>query len=83
MAEGRENDGRKRSVRIHGHRTSISLEEPFWQALKAAAARRGLSVSALVADIDRSRTGSLSSAIRVFLLAEAGVKANESLSGPE
>ncbi len=65
---------RKRSVRIHGHRTSISLEEPFWLALKAAAARRGLSVNRLVAEIDRSRSISLSSAIRVFLLEEAAAK---------
>jgi len=78
MAGERDNDGRKRSVRIHGHRTSISLEEPFWQALKAAAARRGLSVSALVADIDRGRTGSLSSALRVFLLAEAAAHSSSS-----
>jgi predicted DNA-binding ribbon-helix-helix protein len=62
---------RKRSVRIHGHLTSISLEEPFWQALKDAAARRGVSVNVLVAEIDRAREGSLSSAVRVFLLREA------------
>ena len=74
MAGGGENDRRKRSVRIHGHRTSVSLEEPFWLALKSAAARRGLSVNALVGEIDRARQGSLSSAIRVFLLSEAQAK---------
>jgi predicted DNA-binding ribbon-helix-helix protein len=68
---------RKRSVRIHGHRTSISLEEPFWIALKSAASRRGVSVNALVAEIDRNRSESLSSAIRVFLLGEAASTAGQ------
>ena len=68
----------KRSVSIAGHRTSISLEPEFWAALEAAAATRGWSVARLVGEIDRAReqpTGAgrnLSSALRVFLLAEAG-----------
>lgn len=65
---------RKRSVLIDGHATSVSLEEEFWQALTEAAARRGLSVNRLIAEIDRERaqdSGNLSSAIRVFLLREA------------
>ena len=62
----------KRSLAIAGHQTSISLEEAFWLDLKAAAARRGLSVAALVAEVDSTRSDSnLSSAIRVFLLQEA------------
>lgn len=63
----------KRSLAIAGHRTSVSLEEAFWSALKAAAARRGLSVAALVAEVDGGRApdANLSSAIRVFLLQEA------------
>lgn len=59
----------KHSLLICGHQTSISLEDAFWQALKRAAAARGLSVAALVAEIDAGRGGAnLSSAIRVYLL---------------
>jgi predicted DNA-binding ribbon-helix-helix protein len=60
---------RKRSLTIAGHRTSISLEEPFWEAMSEVAAARGVSPSALVAEIDGSRgDANLSSAIRIFLL---------------
>jgi predicted DNA-binding ribbon-helix-helix protein len=60
----------KRSFTIGGHRTSISLEAPFWDALKAAAARENVPVSRLIAHIDDGRGGSgLSSAVRVWLLA--------------
>jgi predicted DNA-binding ribbon-helix-helix protein len=60
---------RKRSLTIAGHRTSITLEDAFWRALKAAAAGDGLSVTALVAAIDAARgPAGLSAAIRVFLL---------------
>ena len=59
---------RKRSVVIAGHRTSLSLEQAFWDALKAIALRRGLSMARLIAEIDRSRSGNLSSATRVFVL---------------
>jgi predicted DNA-binding ribbon-helix-helix protein len=60
----------KRSFTIGGHRTSISLEAPFWDALKASAAQEGVPVSQLIARIDKARTGcGLSSAIRVWLLA--------------
>ena len=62
----------KRSVAIAGHRTSVSLEAPFWDALKDMAAARGVSVQALVGEIDAGRGGAnLSSAIRVFVLREA------------
>ena len=62
----------KRSITIAGHRTSVSLEAPFWAALKEIAEKRGASVQQLVGDIDRHRDGqNLSSAIRVFVLAEA------------
>lgn len=60
---------RKRSVVIAGHRTSISLEEPFWLLLRQEAEREGLSVAALISRIDGGRrTGNLSSAIRVHLI---------------
>lgn len=60
----------KRSLTVAGHRTSISLEDPFWQALTEIAAERGISASALVAEIDKNRTAerNLSAAIRVFVL---------------
>ena len=59
----------KRSVMIAGHRTSVSLEEPFWQALREIAAARGHSVQALIGTIDAGRAEqNLSSAIRVFVL---------------
>ena len=60
----------KRSLTIHGHRTSISLEEPFWMALKEISRAREQSVASLVKMIDQERVGGLSSAIRVFILAE-------------
>ena len=60
----------KRSLTIHGHRTSISLEEPFWIALNDIAEARQQSVASLVQMIDQERVGGLSSAIRMFILAE-------------
>lgn len=60
---------RKRSQTIAGHRTSISLEDAFWDALKDVAQARGLTVAQLVQEIDKTRGGAgLSSAIRVYLL---------------
>jgi predicted DNA-binding ribbon-helix-helix protein len=61
---------RKRSVTLAGHKTSLSLEAAFWDELKALARSRGLSINALVAEIDRNRRGNLSSAVRVYLLKE-------------
>ncbi len=59
----------KRSLSIAGHATSISLEEPFWRALKKLAARRSLSVPELIGAIDRERgEANLSSAVRVAVL---------------
>ncbi len=65
----------KHSVVIAGHRTSITLEAVFWRALKAIARDRGQSISELVAEIDQARGAydpppNLSSALRVFVLAE-------------
>lgn len=64
---------RKRSVVLAGHRTSISLEEEFWSALREVAAARGLSLNALIARIDADRTArptptNLSSALRLHVL---------------
>jgi predicted DNA-binding ribbon-helix-helix protein len=59
----------KRSVSIAGHRTSVSLEEPFWDALRLLAERRGISVQSLIGSIDARRgEQNLSSAIRVHVL---------------
>ncbi len=60
---------KKRSLTVAGHRTSVSLEAPFWDALGQLARARGLSLQGLVAEIDGGRGGSnLSSAIRVHVL---------------
>ncbi|MDX8439359.1 ribbon-helix-helix domain-containing protein [Mesorhizobium australafricanum] len=63
----------KRSVTIRGHRTSFSLEQPFYDDLVTIAAERSLSLAALVAEIDETRTrdANLSSALRLYVLAWA------------
>lgn len=61
----------KRSFQIRGHRTSLSLEEPFWEALREISATQGKPLAGLVAEIDASRdamASGLSSAIRVYIL---------------
>lgn len=60
----------KRSVTISGHRTSVSVEDAFWNALKEIAAERSQPLAALIGEIDAGRTGSdnLSSAIRLYVL---------------
>ncbi len=63
---------RKRSLTIAGHRTSLSLEPEFWDALKQAAGAEHKSLAALVGEIDTARDGrNLSSAIRVWILKRA------------
>ena len=61
----------KHSLTIAGHATSLTLEPIFWDALQAAAAAQGMSLAALVAEIDEARTTNLSSAVRVWLFARA------------
>ncbi len=60
---------KKHSVSIRGHRTSFSLEEPFWQGLQKIAQSRSIPVARLVMQIDADRAvdENLSSAIRVFV----------------
>jgi predicted DNA-binding ribbon-helix-helix protein len=64
----------KRSLTIARHRTSISLEDEFWQALADIARADGKSVAGLVGEIDKGRgavgssQASLSAAIRVYVL---------------
>jgi predicted DNA-binding ribbon-helix-helix protein len=73
---------RKRSLSIAGHRTSISLEEPFWEALRRIAAAREISVAALVAETDLGRGDTnLSSALRLLVLAHYRALAGEADAG--
>jgi predicted DNA-binding ribbon-helix-helix protein len=78
----------KRSIVIGGHKTSVSLEEPFWKGLKEIAAIRDLTLSEMVSSIDAGRAhGNLSSAIRLFVLdhyrTTIGSAAGMQLSGAE
>ena len=64
----------KRSISLAGHRTSIALEPAFWTALEDAAQGRGVSLAALVAELDAARTeegAPLASTLRVFALRQA------------
>jgi predicted DNA-binding ribbon-helix-helix protein len=68
---------RKRSITIHGHQTSISLEDEFWEELASIAKQRKLSLNALVTEVDKTRdtqkngSGNLSSTLRVYVLKQA------------
>ncbi len=72
----------KRSVRISGHRTSVSLEPEFWGELEKMAREKGKPVSALVAEADSVRQGNLSSELRLMVLRHLR-KAVGSLRGSE
>jgi predicted DNA-binding ribbon-helix-helix protein len=59
----------KRSILFGGRKTSVSLEDAFWQSLHAIARSRGISVAHLVELVDACRQQSnLSSALRLFVL---------------
>jgi predicted DNA-binding ribbon-helix-helix protein len=60
----------KRSVVLLGRKTSISLEQPFWEAFKAIASEKGVTLSGLLEEIDsqRKRSCNLCSAVRMFVL---------------
>ena len=58
----------KRSVVVSGHRTSVSLENPFWDLLTQIATDQNVSLNKLITEIDRQREGNLSSALRVYVL---------------
>jgi predicted DNA-binding ribbon-helix-helix protein len=71
----------KRSIVIGGHQTSVSLEEPFWNALKEIASTRSMTLSELVTGINADRQhGNLSSVLRLFVL---GVYQDHVASGPD
>jgi predicted DNA-binding ribbon-helix-helix protein len=61
---------RKHSISLHGHRTSFSLEDAFWQEIRQIADHRHMAVAALIAEIDASRQSdcNLSSALRLHVL---------------
>ncbi|AUX76926.1 ribbon-helix-helix domain-containing protein [Sinorhizobium fredii] len=73
----------KHSATLHGHRTSFTLEDPFWQELKSIAKSRDMPLARLIAEIDdgRNREVNLSSALRLYVLAwiKAQAKAAEPL----
>jgi len=60
----------KRSLTLSGHRTSVSLEEEFWQAFRKIAVEKGRPINDLAAEIDADRgtSSGLATAIRVFVL---------------
>ena len=59
----------KRSLRVDGHKTSVSLEGEFWTALKEIAATQNVGTPKLISTIDSQRqNNNLSSAIRVYVL---------------
>ena len=71
----------KRSIVIGGHKTSVSLEEAFWQELKRIAGHQRATLSSVVASIDLQRQqGNLSSAIRLFVLEQTRARAMEALA---
>lgn len=61
----------RRSITIAGHRTSLSLEAAFWDALDRLAKSQGRSLASIVRELDEGRSGSLSGAVRVHLLLRA------------
>jgi predicted DNA-binding ribbon-helix-helix protein len=74
----------KRSIVLGGHKTSVSLEDNFWEGLKEIVGERRTSLTALVGQIDAQREhGNLSSAIRLFVLAHyQGLRAQQSENRP-
>ena len=59
----------KRSIVLRGHKTSVSLEDEFWHALKEIASNRRITATELISEIDAGRSpGNLSSTLRVMVL---------------
>jgi predicted DNA-binding ribbon-helix-helix protein len=84
MQENAKSAVTKRSVVIGGHKTSVSLEEPFWTEVRAIAAGEQITVSSLLRRIDRERSNAnLSSAIRVYVLEHVRDRANGLQPRPE
>ncbi len=73
----------KRSIVVGGHKTSVSLEEPFWTNMKEISLARTMTLSELVGHIDTNRQqGNLSSAIRLFVLDHFRTRAVLPEAGP-
>ena len=77
----------KRSIVVAGHKTSVSLEEAFWNGMKEISGLRNMTLSELVGEIDNNRQqGNLSSAIRLFVLdhyrSQAGANAPREAGPP-
>ena len=73
----------KRSIVLGGHKTSVSLEDAFWRGLKDIAHGQHVTLSNMVAEIDRSRQQSnLSSAIRLFVLDRLRAQASNISTAP-
>ncbi len=75
----------KRSIVVAGHKTSVSLEEAFWNGMKEISGQRSVTLSELVGEIDGARKqGNLSSAIRLFVLDHfrSRASASDTIDGP-
>lgn len=66
--EGNPTEPRRRSFRLSGHRTSLSLERAFWAALKEIAAQEGRTMTSIIEEVDDNRSGGLTPAVRVYVL---------------
>ena len=73
---------RKRSITIAGHRTSLSLEQAFWDRLAEFARQDGVSVNRLLTEIDAGRASNLSSAARVYVLERLRDQAERAVTPP-
>ena len=73
---------RKRSLTLRGHRTSVSLEDEFWDAFRGIAEEQGKPINALAAEIDEARgmESGLASAIRLFVLRQLRKQAADQAS---
>lgn len=74
---------RKHSATLHGHRTSFSLEEEFWQELRSIAGERQISLASLIEEIDDQRApeSNLSSALRLYVLHWLKGRPSSSIAG--
>lgn len=64
----KESEFQKKSVSLHGHKTSISLEKAFWSLLETSAQQEGISLAQLIQRVDENRKGNLASALRLYAL---------------
>ena len=73
----------KRSVTLDGRKTSVTLEDEFWDALRAIAHRDQITVASLIGQVNQARNDSnLSSAVRVFVLKRSAAVADQGKHKP-